>query len=198
MFDLDELPENDYEVGTYIVNVSNDSVVLSVVVESDDSEDETSLEFLGQLKGTTEKEWKKEAKKLGWSKEIPLEFVYDYDDEEDDDDDENENFEFFESEIDSSEMLYDFKTGYIIVENTLYQVVNEEIIESWSISGCTWDEKLQSAYEEAELDEDINIVCDVDEYYQEDILDEYGKLITAFDIVTSEDDDSYAEYCNDH
>lgn len=102
------------------------------------------------------------------------------------------------------ELTHSFRTGNIIIGNTLFQVEKGTVTDFYPISGKTISEKVQDARSQADLGNRKRIVVDTEEVYNEDTVADEGELITvdeAFERMSEEDRDDYesfAEYFASH
>ena len=91
-----------------------------------------------------------------------------------------------------------FEDGYVIVEDTLFEVENSCISDSWDLSGKTIEEKVKDARKQADLNEDEMIYCDDENRFDKNIILDEGRLVTPFDVPMSDDEKSFCEYCANH
>lgn len=96
-----------------------------------------------------------------------------------------------------SDRLEPVDNGYIIVENTLFEVRNFNIEDSWEVTGESIEEKVDCARKVADIPKNVDVVYDDEGTYSADIIHDEGKLCTAFDIMLSEDEESLIEYFAD-
>ena len=95
-----------------------------------------------------------------------------------------------------SERRTDFKSGYLIIGNTLFQFENGMLYEDWELSGKTIEEKVAEARKAAEISERKRIYYDDQGYYNEDAVLMEGGLNYCDEL--SEDEQSLAEYWQNH
>ena len=95
-----------------------------------------------------------------------------------------------------SERRYDFKSGYLIIGNTLFQFENGMLYDDWELSGENIKEKVAEARKAAEISERKRIYYDDQGYYNEDAVLMEGGLNYCDDL--SEDEQSLAEYWQNH
>lgn len=91
-----------------------------------------------------------------------------------------------------------FEDGYVIVEDTLFEVEKSHIASSWDLSGDTLEEKVKDAIEKAELSSNTIIYYDDENYYDKNLIMDEGRFVSPFDVPTSEDEESFCEYCANH
>lgn len=101
-------------------------------------------------------------------------------------------------------LINPLRTGNVIVGDTLFQVENGTITDSYQLSGKTFKEKVQSARVQADLDNRKRIYVDTEGVYDEDTVADEGELVTvdeAFERLSEEERDDYeslAEYFSNH
>ena len=89
-----------------------------------------------------------------------------------------------------------FESGFVIVEDTLFEVSNSIIVNDWELSGNTIEEKVEDAIVKAELSEDIVIYYDDEGYYNKDVIISEGRFVSTSDIPMTENEESYCKYFN--
>ena len=89
-----------------------------------------------------------------------------------------------------------FESGFVIVEDTLFEVSNSIIVNDWELSGNTIEEKVEDAIVKAELSEEIVIYYDDEGYYNKDVIISEGRFVSPADIPMTENEESYCEYFN--
>lgn len=90
-----------------------------------------------------------------------------------------------------------FRNGYVIVEDTLFEIENSIVVDYWDLSGETIEEKVKDAREQADIDESERIYYDSEGCYSELVIMDEGRLVSAFDIQMSEDEESLVEHFMD-
>ena len=99
-----------------------------------------------------------------------------------------------------SELDKKFRSGNIIVENTLFVVDKGAIEDSYELSDGTIEEKVEESRILADLSNRSKIVVDDIDYYSADVILDEGELITAFESYSrlseeeQDDLDSFEEY----
>lgn len=96
-----------------------------------------------------------------------------------------------------------FKSGYLLVDETLY-LFNKRgsIEESFDVSGESIKDMVSDGRRQAEIDGRTPVYVDTERIYDSDIIDDNGRLVTAeeaFDDLSEENQEdymSYAENCN--
>ena len=88
--------------------------------------------------------------------------------------------------------------GYVIVEDMLFEVENSRIVDEWDLSGDTIEEMVKDAIEKAELSSNTIIYYDDENYYDKNLIMDEGRFVSPFDVPTSEDEESFFEYCANH
>lgn len=91
-----------------------------------------------------------------------------------------------------------FEDGYVIVEDTLFEVEKSHIASSWDLSGDTLEEKVKDARNQAELDEDETVYYDNEKNYDKNVILDEGRFVTPFDVPMSDDEKSFCEYYANH
>ncbi len=93
-----------------------------------------------------------------------------------------------------------FRTGYIIIDDTLFRIDKGTVSESWDLECIDIDSKVAEARKVAELSNRIRIVVDDEGYYDAAIVSDEGELLTASESWSrlseeeQDDYDSFAEY----
>ena len=77
--------------------------------------------------------------------------------------------------------LNSFKTGYIIIGNTLFSIDKLNVDDWWELTSEKVEDKVVEARALAELDNRTRIVVDDEEIYDEDIVNDEGMLFTAYE-----------------
>lgn len=99
-----------------------------------------------------------------------------------------------------SELDYHFRTGYIIIDNTLFLLNGGFVSDSWELESTEIDDKVAEARAVAELSTRKRIVVDDENCYNADTVSDEGELITESEswarLLEEERDDydSFAEY----
>jgi len=75
-----------------------------------------------------------------------------------------------------SDRIQPFKTGYLIVGNTLFEVKRGVVYEYWQLAGRTLEKKLKEAREVAELSKKKKIYYDDEKVFDESYLQDEGIL----------------------
>ena len=98
------------------------------------------------------------------------------------------------------ELQNGFRSGHIIVGETLFEVDKGTIVDSWDLKGGSPEEMAKQAREAADLSNRHRIVIDTEGVYNEDIVADEGELLTAqesydrMDPEEQDDFDSLAEH----
>ncbi|MBQ3407793.1 MAG: hypothetical protein IJH12_01130 [Clostridia bacterium] len=99
------------------------------------------------------------------------------------------------------DLQYGFKSGHIIVGETLFGVDKGTIVDSWDLKGGPPEEMAKQAREVADLSNRHRIVIDTEGVYDENIIADEGELLTPYesyermDDEEKEDYDSFCEHC---
>lgn len=94
-----------------------------------------------------------------------------------------------------SERNSEFKTGYLIVQNSLFQIEDSNLIESWELDGNQLEDKVAEAREKAGLSSRKRVYYDDEGYFSEDsIICNNGLVEDSL----SEDEESFVEYQTNH
>lgn len=96
-----------------------------------------------------------------------------------------------------SEREGELKKGYLILDDTLLELDKGMIVDTWTLSGATIEEKVEEAREKAELSNRKWIYYDDVGYYNLDMVLDEGGLVSPFDIPLTEDEKSLIEYFTD-
>lgn len=94
--------------------------------------------------------------------------------------------------------LSHFNTGYIIIEDKLFQVDDGTVQDSWELQSKTLRGKVKEAREVAELSVRTRIVYDDDDVYSADVVSDEGTLVTYTESYfrdSEEDQDDYDSLC---
>lgn len=100
-----------------------------------------------------------------------------------------------------SELQHNFRSGYIIVEGTLFEVDKGTVVDSWDLSGGTPEAMAAEARQVAELSNTKRVVYDDEGIYSADTIADEGDLVTPFeayermDEEEQDDYDSFIEHC---
>lgn len=100
-----------------------------------------------------------------------------------------------------SELPNGFRTGHIIIDETLFEVDKGTIVDSWDLSGGTPEQMAAEARKVAELSNHKRIVYDDEGIYDPNIVSDEGDLVTAHESYErlspeeQDDYDSFAEHC---
>lgn len=90
------------------------------------------------------------------------------------------------------------KNGYVIVDDTLFQLENSLVCDSWDLEGESIEEKDKDARKKAEISNRKTIYYDDENCYDKYLIMDEGRLVSPFDRPMSEDEKSYCEYCANH
>lgn len=99
------------------------------------------------------------------------------------------------------ELQHDFRSGHIIVGETLFEVDKGTIVDSWDLKGGSNEEMARQAREAADLSNRKRVVIDTEGVYDADIISDEGDLVTAQEAYDrmepeeQEDHDSFIEHC---
>jgi hypothetical protein len=100
-----------------------------------------------------------------------------------------------------SELQREFRSGHIIVEETLFEVDKGNVVDSWDLSGGSPEKMAAEARQVADLSNHKRIVYDDEGIYDANIVADEGDLVTAqeaYDRMEPEeqdDHDSFLEHC---
>lgn len=96
-----------------------------------------------------------------------------------------------------------FQSGYLLVDETLYLFDKDgHVQDEYDVCGKRIEEKVSDGRRQAGIDGRTHVYVDTCGIYDSDIIDDYGRLITAdeaFDELSPEEQDDYesfAEYCS--
>ena len=95
------------------------------------------------------------------------------------------------------ELQHTFRSGHIIVGQTLFEVDKGTIVGSWDLEDGTPEQMAQQAREVAELSNRHRIVIDTKGVYDENIVADEGELLTAqqsYDRMDPEDQDDFDSF----
>lgn len=94
-----------------------------------------------------------------------------------------------------SDRVKEFKTGYLIVQDTLFQIDKNNLVEYWTLESSKLEDKVIEARKKAELSSKTRIYFDDEEYFSADSIICNDGLIEE---PLSEDEESMAEYFFNH
>ena len=97
-----------------------------------------------------------------------------------------------------SEREGELKNGFLIIDDTLLELDNGMIVDTWELEGKTIEEKEKEAREKAELSNRKWIYYDDVGYYNIDIVLDEGGLVSTFDVPLTEEAESLIEYFTNH
>lgn len=86
--------------------------------------------------------------------------------------------------------------GYFIIGHTLYSIQQQHVDESWDLTGNSPSELVQHARREAGLHGNTRVYYDDAKLFNEDVVDDTGRLITAddaFDELDEEEKDGWSD-----
>jgi len=95
--------------------------------------------------------------------------------------------------------LSHFNTGYIIIDDRLFQVEDGTIQYWWELESKTLRAKVMEARVLAELSERTRIVYDDDDVYNAEVVSDEGFLATysdSYERMSPEDQDDYDSFCD--
>lgn len=84
------------------------------------------------------------------------------------------------------------KTGYFIVDDQLHHVKKGDVIDTWDINGETAADKVASARKVAELPRNAQIYVDDINMFDNDVIADYGKLLTYNEALDELDEEERA------
>lgn len=96
-----------------------------------------------------------------------------------------------------SELPTNFRSGYLIVRDVLFEVDKGTITGSWDLESITPSAKARESREVAELSNRKRIVYDDEHVYDPETLLDEGELLTnqeAYDRMSPEDKDDYDSF----
>ena len=99
------------------------------------------------------------------------------------------------------DLQHPFRTGHIVVDETLFAIEKGTVVDSWDLKGGTPEEMAKQAREVADLSNRQRVVIDTEGVYNADIVADEGDLVTAqeaydrMDEEEKDDHDSFCEHC---